>query len=49
MPPCSESRSRSRWASRLGWLVLLWAGGVAALGLLAYLIRIFMNWAGFST
>ena len=27
-----------RWR-RLGWFVLLWAGGVAALGLVAGLIR----------
>jgi len=37
------------WAVRAGWLVLLWAGGVAAVGLVAYLLRVLMNWAGFSS
>lgn len=31
---------------RLGWLVLIWAGSVAALGLFAWLIRLFMTAAG---
>lgn len=36
------------WVKRVGWLVVLWAAGVAGLALIAYLIRVFMNWAGFS-
>src|SRR5690606_17206133 len=40
---------RRPWAARIGWLLLFWAGGVAALGLAAYLVRLFMNWAGFSS
>ncbi|MDX3893180.1 DUF2474 domain-containing protein [Pusillimonas sp.] len=40
---------RRPWTSRIGWLLLFWAGGVAALGLVAYLLRLFMNWAGFSS
>ncbi|QXI45550.1 DUF2474 domain-containing protein [Pseudomonas wayambapalatensis] len=31
---------------RLAWLVLIWAGSVAALGLFAWLIRLFMMAAG---
>ncbi|HDS1060593.1 MULTISPECIES: DUF2474 domain-containing protein [Pseudomonas] len=31
---------------RLTWLVLIWAGSVAALGLFAWLIRLFMMAAG---
>ncbi|WP_409293268.1 DUF2474 domain-containing protein [Pseudomonas sp. KCJK9058] len=31
---------------RLTWLVLIWAGSVAALGLFAWLIRLFMMTAG---
>ncbi len=30
----------------LGWLVLLWCGGVTSLFILAYIIRIFMTMAG---
>jgi hypothetical protein len=29
-----------RTARRLGWFVLLWAGGVAAVGLLAMVLRL---------
>lgn len=39
---------RAHWLRRIGWLVLLWAGSVAALGLVAWLIRQFMNAAGLS-
>ena len=34
------------WAKRLGWLALLWLASVAALGLLAMLIRVGMDAAG---
>ena len=34
------------WAKRLGWLALLWAASVAALGVVALLIRLGMNAAG---
>jgi len=37
---------RSVWPRRLGWLVLLWLGGVAALGLVALLLRLLMHAAG---
>ena len=40
---------RRQWATRVGWMVIFWAVGVAALGLVAYLLRLFMNWAGFNT
>ena len=36
------------WAKRLGWLALLWLGGVAAVGAIALLIRVGMNAAGLS-
>jgi hypothetical protein len=41
MPP----RARL-WLGRAGWMVLLWAGGVAALGLVALLLRFLMRAAG---
>jgi hypothetical protein len=34
------------WWRRLGWLILIWAGSVATLALLAWCIRILMHAAG---
>ncbi|MFI7855920.1 DUF2474 domain-containing protein [Pseudomonas promysalinigenes] len=34
---------------RLGWLVLIWALSVAALGLAAWVMRLFMAAAGLTT
>jgi hypothetical protein len=34
---------------RLGWLVLIWAGSVAALGVVALVIRLLMTLAGMRT
>ncbi|MBM7061481.1 DUF2474 domain-containing protein [Pseudomonas sp. UL073] len=34
---------------RLGWLLLIWAGSVLALGVVSYGLRLFMNAAGLST
>lgn len=45
----AQDHARRPWLKRVGWLVLLWSAGVAGLGLIAWLIRVFMNWAGFST
>jgi len=43
----SEPRHlRPRWWHRLGWLVLLWLGGVVSLALLAGALRVLMAWAG---
>ena len=35
-----------RWLRRLGWMVVLWASGVAALAAVAGLIRLVMRAAG---
>lgn len=45
----SPPDGRRQWAARLGWMALFWALGVLALGLLAYMLRLFMNWAGFNS
>jgi hypothetical protein len=37
---------RRVWLQRLGWMALLWLGGVAALGLVALLLRVLMHAAG---
>jgi hypothetical protein len=34
------------WPRRVGWLVLIWAGSVLALGVVAGLFRVLMNLAG---
>ena len=34
------------WWKKLGWLVLIWSASVAALGLVAYAMRLLMRAAG---
>ena len=34
------------WLRRLGWMLALWLAGVAALGAVAWLLRICMHAAG---
>jgi hypothetical protein len=34
------------WWKKLGWLILIWAASVGALGLVALLLRLLMNAAG---
>jgi hypothetical protein len=34
------------WLRRLGWMAALWLAGVAALGLVAWLLRVLMHAAG---
>jgi hypothetical protein len=40
--------NHTSWAKRIAWLVLIWAASVAALGLVALLIRAGMHAAGMS-
>ena len=37
------------WIARIGWLVLIWAASVAALGVVAWLLRLLMQAAGMHT
>jgi Protein of unknown function (DUF2474) len=37
------------WPRRVGWLVMIWAAGVATLAFVAALFRIVMNLAGLTT
>jgi hypothetical protein len=45
-PERASHRSPPQWLRRLGWMLGLWAGGVAALWLVASLIRAIMHAAG---
>jgi hypothetical protein len=40
------TQSRKPWLRRVGWLVLLWTASVAALGVVALILRAFMTFAG---
>jgi hypothetical protein len=42
----SERSVSHSWLARIGWLVLLWTGGVAALAAVALLLRVLMHAAG---
>jgi len=37
---------KREWFHRIGWMVLLWLGGVLTLSAVAFLIRIIMHAAG---
>jgi|TARA_R100000455_G_C6247292_1_gene104732 hypothetical protein len=41
--------TRKPWLKRVGWLVALWFGGVAALTLFAFILRWIMSSIGMST
>jgi hypothetical protein len=34
------------WLRRIGWLILIWAASVLALGVVAYAVRMLMGLAG---
>ena len=40
------SASLRLWARRVGWMVLLWAAGVAVLAVVALVFRVVMTFAG---
>jgi hypothetical protein len=44
----SQLRNRTWWY-RVGWLVLIWAASVAALGIVALVFRLVMSVAGLTT
>jgi hypothetical protein len=46
MSPQAEGTGRPSWPKRIGWLLVLWAAGVLALGLVAGLLRVVMTAAG---
>ena len=42
----AEKAPRGPWLRRVGWLVAIWAGSIAALTVVALLFRLLMNLAG---
>lgn len=42
-----RSASKDSWLRRVGWLVLIWAASVAALGVAAWVLRLIMQGVGF--
>lgn len=42
----APSQAPVSWPKRVGWLVLIWAASVLALGAVAYAFRFLMNLAG---
>jgi hypothetical protein len=45
----TESDEKKPLWQRLGWLVVIWAASVLALGMVAGLLRLFMSAAGLGT
>jgi len=45
-PTAARGGRWRRWARQLGWMALIWALSVAALGLCAGLMRLFMHALG---
>jgi len=39
-------RTTASWPKRLGWLLLIWAASVAALGVAAWVLRVVMRAVG---
>lgn len=37
---------KGRWLKRVGWLLGIWAASIAALALVAYVLRLIMNAVG---
>jgi len=46
MPTSRDDPDKSSWPKRIAWLLGLWLLGVAALGLVAGLLRLLMGAAG---
>lgn len=46
MATVTTERKRRKWLRQWGWMVLIWAAGVASLGLLSLLVRWLLSAAG---
>lgn len=45
----SAAQDRRLWLRRIGWLVLIWAGSITALAIVAVLFRLLMKLAGMTS
>ncbi len=45
--PGTSTGGKGIWLRRVGWLVLIWAASVAALGVAAWVLRLIMQGVGF--
>ncbi|MBT3144855.1 DUF2474 domain-containing protein [Neptunomonas phycophila] len=43
-----DQAERPVWLKRVGWLVVIWSASVAGLGVIAWLLKFFMQAAGLS-
>ncbi|EIK93659.1 hypothetical protein PMM47T1_26053 [Pseudomonas sp. M47T1] len=41
-----DPAANTPWWKRVGWLLVIWAGSIVALGIVAELLRMFMTAAG---
>lgn len=46
-PATGTGTGKDSWLRRVGWLVLIWAASVAALGVAAWVLRVIMQGVGF--
>ena len=46
MPENDTKTPRSSWLRRIGWLMAIWGASIAALAIVAYLLRVLMDFAG---
>jgi len=44
----AKTKRRKSWLTRLMWLIIIWASGVALVGLLSVLIKLIMKFVGLS-
>ena len=40
-----QEENQKSWPKRLIWFIILWAGGITALGTITFLLRMFFNHA----
>jgi Protein of unknown function (DUF2474) len=42
----TQGKTQGSWRSRFGWLILIWAASVGALGIVAFGMKLLMRAAG---
>lgn len=44
--PTKSPRGKNGWPARLAWLLAIWAGSIAVLAIVAYVLRVVMESLG---